>query len=269
MIAPQYTSPDGAIQLYHADAMDVLPHLPPASIDAVITDPPYSSGGAFRGDRTPSTHYKYVQSGQKHYLPDFSGDNRDSRSFAYWCDVWLRLCRRVSRPGSPICVFSDWRQLPTTTDVIQAAGWVWRGIVAWDKGGGVRPQMGRFRAQCEYIVWGSNGPMPQRTDIGALPGTYTYPVLRKEKQHQTGKPTALMQDVVRICPLDGTILDPFAGSASTAIGAIRQGRRFIGCEVDDGYFEIAVRRIESEIADRQQSCVPVPPQSLCKALHNV
>ena len=250
MIEAKYTSPDGAVVLYHADAMDVLPQLAPASIDAVVTDPPYCSGGMHRGDRIKSTRDKYMQSGQKTYHADFQGDARDGRSFAMWCDWWLRLCRRASKPGSPTCIFSDWRQVPTITDVVQTAGWVWRGIIAWNKTERVRPQLGRFRAQCEYIVWGSNGPMAINKDMGPLPGVYTYPVIPAEKQHQTGKPAALMADIVRICPPGGTILDPFAGSASTAIGAIRQGRKFIGCEMDAGYFEIAVKRIEAEISQR-------------------
>jgi site-specific DNA-methyltransferase (adenine-specific) len=110
--------------------------------------------------------------------------------------------------------------------------------------------MGRFRAAAEFIVWGSNGPMPQRTDVGVLPGAFTYPILRTEKLHQTGKPLDLMADVVKICPPGGTVLDCFAGSASTAIGCIRTGRRFIGFEVDAGYFDIAAKRIDAAIRDQ-------------------
>ncbi|MDP2794373.1 MAG: hypothetical protein Q8O25_09895 [Sulfurisoma sp.] len=56
-------------------------------------------------------------------------------------------------------VFSDWRQIPVTTDAMQAAGVTWRGIAVWDKTGGARPYKGGFRSQAEYIVWGSKGPL--------------------------------------------------------------------------------------------------------------
>src|SRR5690606_8165167 len=105
------------------------------------------------------------------------------------CTLWLTEAARVLKNGAPACLFTDWRQLPTTTDVMQAAGLVWRGIVPWDKTEAVRPQLGRFRAQAEYVVWGSKGPMPlDRGGIGALPGAYTERVDPGEKYHMTGKP---------------------------------------------------------------------------------
>jgi site-specific DNA-methyltransferase (adenine-specific) len=241
-----YSTPDGNVTLHLADALDFLPTLPANSVDALVCDPPYSSGGAFRGDRMASTTDKYCQTGQKTYQASFSGDNRDQRGFLYWYDLWLRRCRNALKPGAPACLFSDWRQLPATTDAFQAAGLVWRGIAVWAKPG-ARPQMGRFRAGAEYIVWGSNGPMPARTDVGVLPGVFTHPVLQREKVHQTGKPLALMADIVRICPPGGLILDPFAGSGSTAIACLRTGRRFIGCEADPHYFQVAAARIEAEL----------------------
>ncbi len=132
-----------------------LRDMPDACVDAVITDAPYSSGGFTRGDRMAAPSAKYEQSGQKLERVDFAGDNRDQRSFGYWCALWLAECLRIARPGSPICLFTDWRQLPTTTDALQAGGWVWRGILPWDKTEGARPMRGRFTAQCEYVVWGS------------------------------------------------------------------------------------------------------------------
>jgi site-specific DNA-methyltransferase (adenine-specific) len=255
---PDYISPDGDIALYHGDAMQVLSQLPSARLtasggfSAIITDAPYSSGGAFRGDRMLSTRDKYVQSGQREAQADFTGDNRDQRSFRYWCDLWLSHCRRVSRPGAPVCLFSDWRQLPITTDAMQSAGYVWRGVAVWDKGPSARPQMGRYKSQAEYIVWGSNGPMPQDTTVGVLPGVFTFPIRKSDKHHQVGKPSELMEQVCRICPPDGTILDPFAGSGSTAIGAIRQGRAFVGIELDEHYFRVAVERINRELGIGQR-----------------
>ena len=58
--------------------------------------------------------------------------------------------------------------LYTSTDALQWAGWIWRGTAVWDKGNS-RPQKGRFRQQAEYIVWGSNGPMPINRPVSCLP----------------------------------------------------------------------------------------------------
>jgi hypothetical protein len=59
--------------------------LPDACVDAVITDPPYSSGGFTRSDRLEPTSNKYVQTGTKLERPEFAGDTRDQHSFAYGC----------------------------------------------------------------------------------------------------------------------------------------------------------------------------------------
>ncbi|MFO6425603.1 hypothetical protein ACLBOM_00690 [Escherichia coli] len=59
-------------------------------------------------------------SGHTQYA-EFSGDNRDQRSWAYWIP-WMSGAARLVRPGGYVMVFSDWRQLPTMTDVFQAGG---------------------------------------------------------------------------------------------------------------------------------------------------
>lgn len=231
-------------EVRQGDALALLRGLPSESVDAVVTDPPYSSGGAFRGDRMADTVVKYVQSGQKMERTGFTGDTRDQRGYTYWCALWLSECLRVARPGAPLCVFTDWRQLPTTTDAIQAGGWVWRGIVPWNKTEGVRPQMGRFRAQCEYVVWGSAGPMPQRLDVGVLPGFFECSVNAEgEREHIAGKPVAVMEQIVRIAPRGGLVLDPFCGSASTGLACLRSDRRFLGFELDVAIAEAARRRL--------------------------
>lgn len=231
--------------LRQGEALALLRELPDASVDAVITDPPYSSGGFTRGDRTNDTTSKYVQNGVQIQRPDFAGDNRDQRGFAYWCALWMSEAMRVAKPGAPICVFTDWRQLPTTTDAIQAGGWVWRGIVVWDKTESTRPQMGRFAPQCEYVVWGTAGASPDSEEVGCLWGVIRERVDQKDKHHITGKPTAVMQRLVRICPADGLVLDPFAGSATTGVAALLEGRRFLGFEMTPEYSTIARERLEA------------------------
>ncbi|AUX33177.1 MULTISPECIES: DNA methyltransferase [Sorangium] len=231
------------------EALRVLRELPDECIDALITDPPYSSGGATRGDRMASPSVKYVQQGQQLSRPDFAGDNRDQRSFLAWCALWLAEALRVSKPGAPICVFTDWRQLPTTTDAVQAGGWVWRGIAVWDKTEGARPQLGRFRAQAEFVVWGSKGPMSVDRDVGALPGVWSVMPRPGEKRHITGKTPGCMLNVVRICQPGGVILDPFFGAGSTGIAALRAGYRVIGVELTEAYHRAAVDWMSAEMRE--------------------
>jgi len=69
--------------------------------------------------------------------------------------------------------------------------------------------------------------------------------------HPTVKPTELMKYLVRlITPVDGIVLDPFMGSGSTGKAALLEDRKFIGCEMDEGYFEIAKNRILNAIVNK-------------------
>ena len=83
--------------------------------------------------------------------PPFDGGSKDQRSWTRWAAEWLADARKLCRPGAPVCMFIDWRQLPTASDALQWADWIWRGTAVWDKGNS-RPQKGRFRQQAEYIV---------------------------------------------------------------------------------------------------------------------
>jgi site-specific DNA-methyltransferase (adenine-specific) len=140
---------DDAVTIYHGEALEVLPSLD--NIGAVVTDPPYSSGGQFRGDRMAQTLAKYVSNDSLNRveLTDFGGDNRDQRGFMAWATLWMTAARLRALPGAVFVSFIDWRQLPTLTDAVQAGGWVWRGIATWHKPG-IRMQRGMFSGSAEY-----------------------------------------------------------------------------------------------------------------------
>ena len=240
-MTPYYT--DASVTIYHGDMFDILPTL--SAIGAVITDPPYSSGGAFRGDRAMSTSAKYVQSDTAAYRPDFAGDNRDQRSFLAWCALWMNAARQASIVGAPIASFIDWRQLPTLTDAIQAGGWTWRGIAVWSKKYG-RVNSAGFSSACEYVVWGTNGPAAGQEDYPAGVFECQSP---QNREHIAQKPEPVMQWVCRIAPVGACVLDPFMGSGTTLVSAKAIGRTAVGIDVDERYCEIAARRCSQEALD--------------------
>lgn len=238
---------EGMMQLYHGDCLEELKRVENGSVDMVLTDPPYSSGGLFAGDRRQSTRDKYTdrdfQGAAR--LPDFSGDNMDQRSFTEFLRMVFAWCRLKLKPGGVLAAFVDWRNLPAITDALQGAGLVWRGIVVWDKGTS-RNIPGRFRPDCEYIVWGTNGPRTVSWEPGgsALPGCYHIPgVPSKKRLHQTEKQVELLEKLLMIAPEEGVILDPFMGSGSTGVAAAKTGRSFIGIESEVYYFDTAKDRL--------------------------
>lgn len=243
------------ITLLQGDCLELLKDIPDGSVDMVLTDPPYSSGGLFAGDRKASTRTKYCDSnfnGAARFQ-NFSGDNMDQRSFTEFMRMVLSKCRKKASQESIAAVFVDWRNLPAMTDALQWAGWVWRGIVVWDKGTS-RNIPGRFRPDCEYIVWGTNGPKAVNWDSNskALAGCYHIKsVSAKKKNHQTEKPVELLEKLLEICSGSGTVLDCFMGSGSTGVACVNTGRKFIGMELDPGYFETAKQRIEEAVRERE------------------
>ena len=231
------------------DTLRVMKTFPDSLFGGIITDPPYASGAADQNARQKSTAMKYSSVKTGNPLPDFEGDSKDQRSWTRWMTEWLIEARRVAKPGAPICMFIDWRQLPNLTDALQWAGWVWRGILVWDKTNS-RPQRGRFRQQSEFIVWGSNGHMPLERKAPVLPGVFRQAMPPFAKRiHQTEKPLEVMRDMIKIVEPGNIILDPFAGAGTTILAAKLEGYPAVGIELSDYYANAAAKRIDEYAVD--------------------
>jgi len=235
-------------EVHTADALAWLNDYSGETFAAIIADPPYSSGGQMRGDRTTRPAAKYVQSDSaSQRLPNFEGDNRDQRSFVLWCTLWLMEAWQKCVPGATIHLFCDWRQLPAMTDALQDGGWIWRGIVAWNKTQASRPQVGRHRAQCEYILFGTRGPHKAYEGAPCMPGFYEYQAPHGPSRiHITEKPVALIRELAQACPPGGLVLDPFCGSGAHAVGCLLAGRRVVSLELVAGIAAEAAERLAAE-----------------------
>lgn len=241
---PTWATENGDLQLFLGDALEILPTLEPGSVDAVVTDPPYSSGGAFRSDRTASTSSKYLGSHGKGpgVEAEYSGDSRDGRGWMFWATLWMLRCHDVCRESALAMIFTDWRQFPNCSDIFQASGFVWRGLAVWDKGN-ARPMSGRFSHQAEFILWGSKGAIGWDFESPCAKGVLNFPA--PKEFHQAEKPVELIAEMLGIT--GNTILDPFMGSGTTGCACARTGRAFVGIEKDERHFATAVRRIEAEL----------------------
>jgi site-specific DNA-methyltransferase (adenine-specific) len=255
-VLPYYV--DDACTIYHGEAFELLHDL--AGVGALVTDPPYSSGGQFRGDRMGRTVAKYVGTDVAAYRHEFAGDNRDQRAFAVWSTMWLTAARHASTVGAPCIVFTDWRQLPTMTDAVQAGGWIWRNIGTWWKPG-VRMQRGRFSASAEYVVYGTNGPA---TEGGASPQNVIScpPVDGDDKTHVAQKPAGVLRWALQVVPPGAVILDPFMGSGSTLRAAKDLGLRAVGIDVDERCCEVAARGLAQEVLPLEYGPASAPASAL-------
>lgn len=237
-----YYDEDG-ITIYHGEAVQVIQTLDAGSVSVVLADPPYSSGGMVRNDRNATTSAKYqISTAKDHGV--FTGDNRDQRAWTSWMANWLWEAQRVTRPAGLCFLFTDWRQLPATTDALQWGGWIWRGLITWHKPGGRRLQ-NRFASDAEYVVWGSNGPMPFDLDAPAGPSSVVAANAPNgsARQHIAEKPVQVMRHLLGIDRTEGTVLDPFLGTGPTMRAAKDLGRNGIGIEIEERYCHIAAQRL--------------------------
>lgn len=227
---------DDLVTLYHGDCIEVMSSLDEASIDTVLTDPPYSSGGRRENARS-------IRKSMTRRVEDddwIRGDAMSTPGFVYL----LRECgiqwRRVLRPGGHVLTFIDWRMAPNLGAALETADLRQHPTLVWDK---ASIGMGAiFRNQHEFIVHMSAGTPtdPLRRDV---PNVLRFPKVR-DGDHPTEKPDALLQTLLSVvAPLNAVVLDPFAGSGSTLTAAKNTGRRAVGVEADERYCEIAAKRL--------------------------
>lgn len=231
---------DGRAVLYHGDALDVLRGMAEASVDAVVTDPPYCSGSVSEASRSAAKG-QGLRSENLAKMGWFVGDNMGTAGLVFLLRSIAFDALRVVRPCGSLLIFCDWRMLPNLAPAIESAGWRYQGLIVWDKGA-----MGLgngFRCQHELILHFTAGA-PEYHDKGT-PNVLTCGRVRGgDRLHQTEKPVDLLRRLVRVvCPPDGLVLDPFAGSGSTGVAALAEGRRYLGIERALEHVETAARRL--------------------------
>jgi len=230
------------------DALDTATAGEP--IRAVVTDPPYSSGGRTVGERQAAPELKYPSSDTRRSYVTFPGDNADQRSWTRWAALWLGALHDRADDRAYCMAFSDWRQLPALTDAMQAAGWLWRGINVWDKTRGSRaPGPAFFRHQAEYIPWASRGKLPRITakGSGVMSGVFTHSTPSASKRfHMTQKPIEVLEWLLSILREPGVVVDPFVGSGTTILAADRVGRPCAALERSPQILDLCLQRLTGE-----------------------
>lgn len=91
----------------------------------LCTDPPFNLDGRTAKERASrSVKQKYTSADAQHALPDFTGEDMDQRPHGFWLTHIMTEAHRLTKPGGTALLFTTWCQMPTTTDVLQTAGWL-------------------------------------------------------------------------------------------------------------------------------------------------
>lgn len=226
----EWVSDDGTVRLIHGDCLAVLPTIERGSVDAVVTDPPYGVG----------------------------------------LDPMNQSRGRGNRPYSPSTKSNDYQ--PIIGDNRQFDPIPFLGVSKLGAMWGANNYASSLPNQHKWLVWDKKAGKAAKSDLGDCELAYTWGTPHKavrmfshmwsgfqrdsevgEKHvHPTQKPVALMAWTMQQLRLSEghTILDPFMGSGTTGVACVQTGRRFIGVELDEGYFEIAKQRIQKAIAER-------------------
>ena len=212
----------GDATLYLGDCYEVFREFSP-DFDALITDPPYdfetSGGGIFRRNRT---------------VMDQIAENGLDKGFD--------LEGLPLHIGKSAVFFCHNDQLPDLLLVLRQR-YERFAVCSWHKSNPMPVANKHYRPDTEFYVhaWRKGGhPVGDLRDLGRY---VIAPVGKSDFDHPTVKPLAVMDKVVRNVQGD-IILDPFMGSGSTGIAALRAGRKFVGIEKNPKFFDIAVRRVE-------------------------
>lgn len=243
--------------LQHKDCLDFIRGVPDASVDLVLTDPPYFIG--FDGGKGWDSQWK----NEKEYLD--------------WCKLWTDECVRVLKPERMMIVFGTLKTdtfLRYKLDILNNTGMKSQNEIVWSYNWGGRSK-DNFARKHEYAWCYSKGDkflfnaddvrierkqkMNIRTGKPFEQGTIPTCVWEKNNHttskeyvnwHPTQKPIEILQRMIKGYTNPGdTVIDIFSGSGSTWIAAEAVGRKFIGCELDRDYYEKSIERHKTLLAD--------------------
>jgi DNA modification methylase len=227
LIKPTWQTDDGAVQLYHGDCLEILPTLEAGSADSVITDPQYNVG------------IEYTS----------SDDMRDD--YEQWCTDWFLRLIVACKIDSTIAISCGIANLGMWHN-IQKPTWV----LAWHKPASMGRCVVGFNNWEPVLLYGK--PSKSICDVFRAMIIPDASLLG----HPCPKPLDWGVNQINILTDDNdTVLDPFMGSGTTGVACVRTGRRFVGIEIDENYFNIAVKRIKKELS-RPTFFRPQPAKNL-------
>ncbi len=248
----EWESRNGQSRLYKGDSLELLAQLPEDSIDCIWTDPPYNLSND--GITCIAGRMVKVNKGEWDRSRGVDADHAINRA-------WLDACYRVLKPEGTIWVSGTIHVYLSVGFAMQQIGYRILNDIVWEKPA-PPPNLGCrcFTHSTEILLWAT------KARKGKDRYTFNYETMKAENgdkqmknvwristpskeekrygKHPTQKPMELVARCLRASTNPGDlVLDPFAGSATTGVVALALGRRFIGCERENRYVQIGVRRL--------------------------
>ncbi len=220
-------------QGYNMDCIEGMMQMDTDSVDVILTDPPYCSGGVAESSRSAAKN-QGTRSETLARFKWFTGDNMTTQGYAWLMRMLAVQGKRVIKDTGSLLVFTDWRMIPTLAPAIESAGFRYQNMIVWDKG---HFGMGQgFRMQHEIILHFTAGsPMYQSASFGNVLTHSRVPSAKR--RHPTEKPVNLIKELLEVVtPPGGIVLDPFLGGGTTAEACIDMGFDYIGFELGEDHY---------------------------------
>ena len=240
--------------LYQSDAVTALQSLPDASVDLLITDPPYDTLEKWRAQGT-TTRLKNSKSSSNQWFPVVPP--------SYFDEFFLE-CFRVLKKNTHLYVFCDPETLVNVTPKVSGSGFGMKKPLVWHKVGKVTykkcdrcghpyesrgkgsPGMGYpYRSCYELILFAQKGKRKPPENKGVR-DVLEFPRIKDRAAYPTEKPVELLRTLIQQSSHEGDlVVDPFAGSGSTIQASLEMGRRAFGFDIQQS----AVDRFNSKTPD--------------------
>jgi len=231
---------DKLYESYNADSRDFIQRIPDASIDLILTDPPYNLSLYSTGN------LKFAR--RKEINNDLAAWDKTTFTPAEWRDEF----KRILKPTGNIFVFTCYNLLGQWHTVFDPEFDTFQFMV-WHKTNPA-PKIRRagFLNSCELIVcmWNSGhiwnfGKQSEMHNFIESPICMGNERL-KDPAHPTQKPVKRLQHIIKVATKpDAIVFDPFMGVGSSGVAALHLGRRFIGIELEERYFVAAEQRLRA------------------------
>lgn len=223
-------------KIYNMDCIEYMATLPDGSVDLIVTDPPYkvtskgnagTMGGMMKSTYMDGKIFKHNNIKPQEYIPEFY---------------------RLLKDGSHCYIMTNHVNLQEILNVATSSGFRFVKSLVWNKGNKISGTY--YMSQFEYVLFFRKGKGKKinkcgTSDILEVPNKKTKGEDGKNI-HDTEKPVELMKILIENSSQENEIVfEPFMGVGATVIACKELNRQYVGCEIDEHYFNIAQERIKS------------------------
>lgn len=209
------------------------------TVDHIITDPPYNISQDNNFSTMKSANRKGVDFGEWDKDFDLTG--------------WIKDYAKILNQNGSMIIFCSYRFISRIIEVLESNDLMVKDILEWRKSNPMPRNVSRRYVQdTEFAIWavkkGARWVFNKPKNESYLRAQFVAPVVSGKERtiHSTQKSLFVMEKIIQIHTNKGeTILDPFMGSGTTGEAALKNGRNFIGIELDDKYFDISSKRLSA------------------------